>query len=129
MKHHPKEKIKVSDTTPAPTEEKESYTPDEVKKLIHDAQSAQLAADEMRINGNAFFAEAIDHIAQLAARDPFWRTVLKYGQIFEQQFKINTGQIQPQAPPAASPPPAPSTAPNLRKPGEQATPEGTPGDE
>ena len=77
------------------TEEKDQYSKEEVEQKIKEAQQRQLQHDEMRIHGNAFFAEALGHIEGLATRDPFWRGVYQYGKLFEQQFKANTGQIQP----------------------------------
>jgi hypothetical protein len=77
-----------------PAEPKESYTPEEVKEEIKKAQRAQLDADEMRVHGNAFFAEALDHISGIAAKDKFWAKTWQYGALFRKQFEANTGQVE-----------------------------------
>jgi hypothetical protein len=80
-------------------EDKESYTKDELKQIVAEAQQRQFQADDMRAYGNAFFAEAMDHIGTLGARDPFWKRVYQYGLLFKKQFETNTGQIPPEQPP------------------------------
>ena len=105
--------------TPIPEapEEKETYTKEEMLKILREAQERQYQADDLRIHGNAFFAEALDHIGQLGARDPFWKTVYNYGIVFENQFKTNTGQVQtPQPAAQTSSQPVPKTRPDLKKP-------------
>lgn len=80
------------------TPEKKLYTEEEVNGIIKSAQKRQLQADEMRTNGNIFFAEALDHISTLAKGDRAWRTVYEYGKLFRSQFEANTGQIQKEEP-------------------------------
>ena len=88
-------------------DEQTSFTKEEMDKKIaeavHNAQVAQFQADEMRIYGNEFFAESLDHMATLAQRDPHWAKVFTYGKIFRQQFELNTGQAQAQQPPKKEP--------------------------
>jgi hypothetical protein len=79
-------------------EDKESYTKEELLKIVAEAQQRQFQADDMRAYGNAFFAEALDHIGTLGARDPFWKRTFQYGLLFKKQFETNTGQIQPEQP-------------------------------
>lgn len=66
-----------------------------MKQIVQDSQQRQLAVDELRAHGNAFFAESLDHIGTLAGRDPFWRKVHQYGALFRQQFEANSGQVAP----------------------------------
>lgn len=78
------------------------YTEEEVREHIRAAQERQLAADNERVYGNAFFAEALDHIGNLARNDQFWKDVYAYGTAFKRNFEVQTGQVTPVA--AVSPP-------------------------
>lgn len=81
-----------------------TYTEEQVKAMLEAAQRRQLEADEIRIHGNAFFAEALDHVAQLSRTDPFWKRTYQYGVLFKEQFEANTGQApKPQAAQPAQP--------------------------
>jgi hypothetical protein len=108
-------------------EEKETYTKEDVQKMLAEERKNQFLADETRIHGNAFFAEALDHIGTLAARDPFWRKVHQFGNMFKNQFQINTGQAAPTPQQAASP--AAKEKPVKKPAVEETTTEDTTGDE
>jgi hypothetical protein len=105
-----------------PVPEKDNYTKEEVQQMLHDAQVRQAEMDSMRIHGNAFFAEALDHIGSLAQKDKFWQTVYGYGRIFKQQFESNTGQ-------AEQPLPKRNTPSKDAKPAKEKTKEGEDDDE
>jgi hypothetical protein len=82
------------------TTEKKMYSEEEVNAAIRAGQQRQMAADNERAYGNAFYAEALDHIAGLSKTSQFWKDVYAYGLAFKQNFEISTGQIAPpQAPP------------------------------
>ena len=102
---------KHTPVTPEQPEEQETFTKEDVLKIIQQERKNQFLADETRIHGNAFFAEALDHIATLGARDPFWKKVYGTGMMFKQQFEINTGQVAV----APQQKPAPAAAPAAKK--------------
>ena len=83
---------------PVQTDEQETFTKEDVQKIVAEERKRQFIADDTRIHGNAFFAEALDHIGTLAARDPFWKRVYQFGTMFKNQFEINSGQAAPAAP-------------------------------
>ncbi len=112
---------------PAPTEEQETFTKEDVQRIVAEERKRQFMMDDSRIHGNAFFAEALDHISTLGARDPFWKRVYQFGMMFKNQFEINSGQAAPAsqqtAAPAAKEKPAkkPAAATEPEEPSEETT--------
>lgn len=88
---------------PAPTEEQETFTKEDVQRIVAEERKRQFMMDDSRIHGNAFFAEALDHISTLGARDPFWKRVYQFGMMFKNQFEINSGQAAPASQQTAAP--------------------------
>lgn len=62
------------------------------KKAVQEAQLLQATHDRLCSDGNAFFAEALDHIAGLARTSDFWHGALNCGVYLKQEFEYNTGQ-------------------------------------
>jgi len=88
---------------PAQPEEKKLFTEEDVQKIVAEERKRQFMMDDSRIHGNAFFAEALDHISTLGARDPFWKRVYQFGMMFKNQFEINSGQAAPASQQTAAP--------------------------
>lgn len=68
------------------------------RKAVQDAQIAQASHDRLCSDGNAFFAEALDHLAGLARTSGFWLNAYNCGIYLKQEFEYNTGQKARPAP-------------------------------
>lgn len=123
--------VKHSTDVPAPAspEEQETFTKEDVQRIVAAERERQFMMDETRIHGNAFFAESLDHISTLA-RDPFWKKVYQFGTMFKNQFEINSGQVAPAQPQRAAPAAKEKPASKKSTPAaDEASSDEAPGDE
>lgn len=73
-------------------EELQEKIAEETKKAVDAAQLAQASHDRLCSDGNAFFAEALEHLAGMARGSEFWLNAYNCGIWLKQEFEYNTGQ-------------------------------------